>query len=227
VHALDLAKTLAPLTLQPSLLQRSSRVIVIDPGHGADNLGAKSAVSDRYEKEFVLDWARRLAPLLRAQGWSVYLTRTNDTEVSLPDRLALADDVHADLFVSLHFNSSDQVQSRADSCGLETYCLTPVGMPSSLTRHYEDPVNQAFPNNAFDEENFCYAVRLHQALVRATHRKDRGVRRARFMTILRGQNRPAVLLEAGYLTCPSEAQLIASSQYRQKLAEAVAKALTE
>jgi N-acetylmuramoyl-L-alanine amidase len=227
LHALDLAKTFEPLTLDPTVLRRPGRVIVIDPGHGGDNYGAKSVLSGKFEKEYVLDWAFRLERLLTAQGWTVHLTRTNDTDVSLADRVAFADRVHADLFLSLHFNSSDQPHARSNQGGVETYCLTPAGMPSTLTRQFSDEINQAYPNNHFDLENYHFATRLHRALVQATGRKDRGVRRARFMGVLRGQERPAVLLEGGYLTDPEEARLIATEDFRQKLAEAVAKALSD
>jgi len=94
-----------------------------------------------------------------------------------------------------------------------------------LTRDYEDDTALVFPNNTFDRQNFQYAFRLHSALVETTGGVDRGVRRARFMGVLRTQNRPAVLLEGGYLSNPREAQLIGQPEYRQKLAEAVAKAL--
>ena len=66
---------------------------------------------------------------------------------------------------------------------------------------------------------------MHRSVVEALCAGDRGVKRARFMGVLRGQNRPAVLIEAGYLSNPAEAKKIASADYRQKLAEAVAKAL--
>jgi N-acetylmuramoyl-L-alanine amidase len=227
LHQLDLAKTLAPLTLRPALLLQSNRVVMLDPGHGGDNRGAKSAVADHYEKEFALDWAFRLERLLKAAGWTVYLTRTTDVDVPLADRVGFADAVHADLFISLHFNSTDQPQSRTEQGGIETYCLTPVGMQSSVTRHFEDEPGRAYPNNSFDDQNYLYASRLHRAIVAATQRRDRGLRRARFMGVLRGQNRPAVLVEGGYLTHPAEARLIGNPDYRQKLAEAVAAALAE
>ena len=163
----------------------------------------------------------RLEPLLASNGWNVVLTRTTDVDTSLSNRVTLADEVNADLFVSLHFNSG----ARQDQAGIETYCLTPTGMPSTLTRDYEDDVSRVFPNNAFDEENLQYAVRLHRAVLEGTGGSDRGVRRARFMVVLRGQNRPAVLVEGGYLSNLREAQSIADPEYRQKLAEAVAKAL--
>jgi N-acetylmuramoyl-L-alanine amidase len=123
--------------------------------------------------------------------------------------------------LSLHFNSA----SRGDQSGVETYCLTPAGLPSTLTRDYEDDSAAVFPNNAFDHQNLQYALRLHRALVETTGGMDRGVRRARFMGVLRPQNQPALLLEGGYLSNPREARLIGQPEYRQKLAEALAKAL--
>jgi N-acetylmuramoyl-L-alanine amidase len=98
-------------------------------------------------------------------------------------------------------------------------------MSSSLTRGYEDDPRQSFPNNAFDEQNLALAVRLHRALLGVNGGEDRGVRRARFQAVLRGQNRPAVLIEGGYLSNPAEARRIGDPAYRQKLAEAIAKAL--
>lgn len=226
LHHLDLTKSLTPLTQPAGLLLKRDRVIVIDPGHGGENYGAKSALGDRHEKEFALDWALRLERLLRNAGWTVHLTRTADVEVPLTNRVTFADSVHADLFISLHFNSNPQPQKRPDQGGIETYCLTPAGMPSSVTRNYEDELRQVFPNNAFDPENYLYAARIHRALVETTERRDRGLRRARFMGVLRGQARPAILVEGGYLTDPAEARLISSPEYRQKLANAIAKALT-
>jgi N-acetylmuramoyl-L-alanine amidase len=220
VHALDLKKTVQPLisagTIYPA---RTNRVIVIDPGHGGEDSGAKSTLGSRYEKEFTLDWARRLASLLSAKGWQVYLTRANDSELALSNRVAIAEQCKADLFVSLHFNSAapDNEQS-----GLETYCLTPTGMPSSLTRGFEDDATLTFPNNSFDGQNLQLACATHRALLRVNGNHDRGVRRARFPGVLRGQQRPAILIEGGYLSNPREARLISDPGYRQKLAQAAA-----
>jgi N-acetylmuramoyl-L-alanine amidase len=221
VHSLDARKNLLPLAQLSTPPHETNPVVVIDPGHGGENTGARSVRDDRFEKDFTLDWALRLQPLLEGRGWKVYLTRTNDVDLILPDRVALAAERKASLFLSLHFNSA----ARRDQSGLETYCLTPAGLPSTLTRDYEDDTALAFPNNAFDSQNLRYALRLHRSLVGTTGGVDRGVRRARFMGVLRTQNRPAVLLEAGYLSNPREAQLIGQPEYRQKLAEAVAKAL--
>lgn len=222
LHTLDAQKNLQPLLAPVPLPARSNRVIVIDPGHGGVNPGTKSVLGNFYEKDYALDWARRLAPLLATNGWTVFLTRTNDTDVSLADRVAFTEARRADVFLSLHFNSA---APNPEPHGLETYCLTPPGMPSNLTREYEDDPKLVFPNNAFDQQNLQYAAHLHRALIGVGGTADRGVARARFMGVLRGQRRPAVLLEGGYLSNPHEARRIADPAHRQQLAEAVARAL--
>jgi len=223
VHALDLKKTLQPLVLGgPVHFQRTNLTIVIDPGHGGEDSGTKSVLGHQYEKEFTLDWARRLAWLLTTNGWRVFLTRTNDTDLSLSNRIAFAEAHKAGVFVSLHFNSAAPNEQQA---GLETYCLTPTGMPSTVTRGFGDDAALAFPNNAFDAQNLQFALLLHRALLQVNGRCDRGVRRARFLGVLRGQHCPAILIEGGYLSNPQEARRIADPEYRQKLAKAVAQAL--
>jgi N-acetylmuramoyl-L-alanine amidase len=223
VHALDVRKNIEPLLRGFPVLAKTNRVIVIDPGHGGLNPGARSVADGRLEKELLLDWARRLSPLLEEKGWRVCLTRANDADVSLADRVAFAERQHADFFLSLHFNSSGV--GGHEQAGLETYCLTPAGMPSSLTRGFGDDMTQTFPNNAYDEQNLQYALRLHRALLAVNGDVDRGVRRARFLGVLRGQHRPAVLVEGGYLSNPEEARRIGNPAHRQKMAEAIAKAL--
>ncbi len=222
VHGLDLQKNLEPLLLGEPLTFGTNRVLVLDPGHGGINVGTHSLMDGRFEKEFTLDWARRIQSLLATNGWTVFLTRTGDTDIALSNRVAFAEAHHADLFISLHFNSAapDTKQN-----GLETYCLTPMGMPSTLTRGYSDLWTDRFPNNGFDAENLLLATRLHMALLQASGEEDRGIRRARFMGVLLGQKRPAVLIEGGYLSNSREAKKIESPEFRQKLAEAVAAAL--
>jgi N-acetylmuramoyl-L-alanine amidase len=220
IHRLDLQKNLVPLLVGSSPHDLSRRTIVLDAGHGGTDSGTRSAEGD-LEKDYTLDWALRLAKLLRAEGWTVALTRTNDVQMSLAERVAFADRHKADLFLSLHFNATAQPYH----AGIETYCVTPIGMPSNVTRGYEDNATLVFPNNLFDAQNLQLAVNIHRAILKATDGRDRGVRRARFLSVLRAQNRPAVLIEGGYLSNPDEAQLIVSEAYREKLAQAVADAL--
>ena len=222
LHGLDLQKSVEPFLCDPPTAYGTNRVIVIDPGHGGINAGTVSVGDRRPEKEFTLDWARRLQPLLEREGWQVFLTRSNDVDIALSNRVNVAENRRADVFLSLHFNSSAPDQRPA---GLATFCLTPVGMPSNITRDYPDFLFQGFPNNSYDTQNVQLAERLQRALLRATSMEDRGVNRARFMGVLRGQHRAAVLIEAGFLSNPREARRIADPDFRQKLAEAVASAL--
>jgi N-acetylmuramoyl-L-alanine amidase len=221
VHVLDLEKNIEPL-LRGAAPVYPNRVIVLDPGHGGAQGGALSVLDNRPEKEFTLDLARRLKRLLEAEHWQVFLTRTNDADVALSNRVSFAESHHADLFISLHFNSAapDRRQS-----GLETFCLTPTGMPSTLTRGYPDILTDRYPNNEFDARNFQLAMRVHKAALRSSGEEDRGVRRARFLGVLRGEKRPAILIEGGYLSNPHEAERIENPDFRQALAEGIATAL--
>ena len=221
VNAIDITKVLQPLLLTNETPRKKGGVIVIDAGHGGSNDGAISHDKKLKEKNLTLDWARRVEKLLQGTDWQVYMTRTNDTFLSLTQRVAFAEAKKADIFVSLHFNSF----SKPSEAGLESYAMTPVGMASHVTRDFADDINVPVPNNEFDIDNFLLAYDMHRAMLRKTGCKDRGVRRARFMTVLRDQRRPAVLLEGGYLSNPEEAKLIATPEYRQKLAEAVVEAL--
>jgi len=222
IHWLDARKTLQPLLTNAVVAPQHQPTVVLDPGHGGKDVGTRNCVNGHFEKDYTLDWAMRLRPLLEANGWKVVLTRTSDVDLALSNRVLLAEQLKADLFLSLHFNSGEP---NRELSGLETYCLTPHGMTSHLVRGYEDDPKQLYPNNAFDEQNYRVAFALHRAVLGQTQAADRGLRRARFMTVLRGQNRPAVLIEAGYLSNPNEARRIATPAYRQSLAAAVAQAV--
>jgi N-acetylmuramoyl-L-alanine amidase len=224
VHRLDAERSLLPLLSAARSTLKPGAIILIDPGHGGRTPGTVNVANGRWEKEFTLDWALRIQRLLVTNNCKVYLTRTNDVDIALSNRVTLADQLHADLFVSLHFNS---ISSNREPNGIETYCTTPCGMPSSVSRDYDDNPATVFPNNGFDEQNLLLALQLHRSLITTTGAADRTVRRARFLGVLRQQNRPAVLIEGGYLSNPKEARSIADPAYRQRLSEAVARVLRE
>jgi N-acetylmuramoyl-L-alanine amidase len=226
IEALDISKNIEPLLHPLALPPNTNRVIVIDPGHGGSNAGTTSVLDGSHEKQYTLDWAKRLASILAVNGWKVFLTRTNDTDISLEDRASFADACKADVFISLHFNAPASARDQGEA-GIETYCVTPTGLPSTLKRDYEDNPALVYPNNTFDAENLRYAMQVQRSILKVTAARDRGVGRARFMKVLRLQNRPAVLVEGGYLSNPREARHIQDPVYRQRLAEAVAAALIE
>ncbi len=112
VHALDVRKNFVAAAGQARPPAGTNRVIVIDPGHGGTDIGTANVLNGHFEKEYTLDWARRLQALLATNGWTVWLTRTNDVTVPLPNRVAFAEQHKADLFLSLHFNSAFPDRSR-------------------------------------------------------------------------------------------------------------------
>ncbi len=220
VHRVDYQKTLHPLLwpIQP-VWWSTNRLIVIDPGHGGKDAGSESIDRRYFEERVTLDWAHRLALVLQKHGYRVALTRTNDADMSLAERVLFAETLKADLFVSLHFNSAYPINHKR---GLETFVLTPPGLASSVVRDGEDNLRLAFPNNGFDLENLNLAWRVHKSVIARSGAIDRGVQRARFMGVLRGQSRPAILIEGGYLSNPDDAKRIGDPSYRQRLAEGVA-----
>lgn len=226
MHSIDIEKTILPLAV-PFYFNGAEKIVLLDPGHGGVNGGTQSPHTHQIEKNLTMDWALRVKRLLIGTGWTVMLTRTNDIDLTLAQRVALADEVQPDLFVSLHFNAMNAAAKSNAESGIETYCLTPAGLPSNITREFEDDPSKIFPNNQFDSENLQWAVRFHHQLLAATGAHDRGVRRARFMTVLRDQRRPAVLIEGGYLSSPNESRLLSEASYREKLAWAVAAAIVK
>lgn len=220
VHRVDYEKSLHPLLwpIQP-VWGSANRLIVIDPGHGGKDAGTESVDRRYFEETVTLDWALRLGSILRQQGYRVALTRTNDADMSLAERVLFAETRKADLFVSLHFNSAHAANQKR---GLETFVLTPPGLTSSVVRDGEDNPRLAFPNNGFDLENLNLAWRVHKSVISRSGALDRGVQRARFMGVLRGQSRPAILVEGGYLSNAEDARRIGDPAYRQRLAEGVA-----
>jgi N-acetylmuramoyl-L-alanine amidase len=223
VRDLDLENTIKPLLAGPgSPVGAKPKTIVIDPGHGGRDTGCVSVRNHNLEKGLTLDWAERLATLLRRCGYRVVLTRTNDMALSAAQRAQVAEDCHADLFVSLHFDYSE---ANADLSGVQAWSLAPVGVPTSRRQPPAENPWEALPNNRYDAESLRYAFRCQQALVASLGALDNGVHRVRYRGILADQERPAVLILGGYLSNPQEAEWIGNPAYRQRLAEALARGL--
>lgn len=216
VSRIDLAKTLEP-QLRPNMIRNLSRVqtIVLDPGHGGFDKGAISGYG--YEKDYTLDTARLLRPMLQAKGFRVVMTRESDVFVPLEVRAQIANATHDSVFVSLHFNATDHDPM---ATGFEIYSLTPRGAPST----YEDWLTQMSINMQNGTEADAASVELssciYHSLIGHIGEFDRGMKRARF-AVLRLTKIPAVLVEGGFLTERGESRLIAKSEWRNKLADAI------
>jgi len=210
------------------------RTIVIDAGHGGHDPGCIGP-GGLQEKDLVLDVARRLEKMVRSEikGAQVIMTRSQDEFVPLVERTAIANTKGADLFLSIHANSS---RNRTAS-GLETYIL-------SFTRNREEQ-ELALRENEMSEETFKDFQGLVQAITLTGKRdesrdfaanvqgamvanlrphnslvKDRGVRRAPLLVLV-GSNMPAVLAEIAFVSHPQEEKLLRTSEYRDRIARSL------
>jgi N-acetylmuramoyl-L-alanine amidase len=199
------------------MIQKLGRVrtVVLDPGHGGFDKGAISGYG--YEKDYALDLARLLRPLLQAKGFRVIMTRESDVFLPLELRARIANATSDSIFVSLHFNATDRDPIAS---GFEIYSLTPRGAPST----YEDGLTLASVNVQNGTEEDAASVELscciYHSLLGQIGEFDRGIKRARF-AVLRLTKIPAVLIEGGFLTERGESRLIANPGWRQKLADAI------
>ena len=211
---LDLRTTLEPI-LSPGLSRTTVpiKTICLDPGHGGRDPGNHSGPNQ--EKKYTLLLAQELRAQLMKAGFKVFLTRTSDEFIELSDRPQIARKRNADLFISLHFNAFPQPTAR----GAEVYCLTPAGAPSTNARG-EGAGSGSFPGNRLNSKNMLLAYDLQQSLTRSLSVEDRGVHRARF-AVLRDATIPAVLVEGGFMSHPSEGRKIFDPAYRREMARAI------
>lgn len=229
IAQVDLQKTIAPL-LRPAdhaaALPARPRVIVLDAGHGGTDPGKYNLKYRLNEKDMTLDVVLRLKKLLEARGDRVLLTRKDDTRfssnplVDLQRRADFANRADADLFLSIHFNAVEAKDSQRVT-GSETYVLTPQGMLSTSDQEKDDLTDAAFTGNRHDLPNVLLGYFLHRKLIDRLETSDRGYKRARF-AVLRFVNCPAALVEAAYLSNDEEAARVATPEFRQEIAAAIA-----
>lgn len=212
---LDAIHTLNPLVFPARLAGRRVTTICLDPGHGGKDTGFR--IGSHYEKVYTLALAQELRDQLTSAGYHVFLTRTRDEFVELPDRPGQANRRGADLFISLHFNCS--TVDAANVQGPETYCITPVGASSSNAQGEGADHGPAIGNRC-EARSLLLAHAVQGSLVRNLGVEDRNVRRARF-AVLRDAEMPAILIENGYMSHPVEGRKIFTAAYRRQLAAAI------
>ncbi len=217
ISPVDLNQTLLPL-LKPAQARpgRTITTICLDPGHGGKDPGEH--LGGRLEKSCTLQLARELREQLLKAGFKVILTRTSDTTMDLTTRTELARRRQADLFLSLHFNSSPE--ARSDVRGIETYCLTPAGARSSNTAAGQTGDTRILPANRNNSASLRLAYLTQKKLVQQLGAEDRGVKRARY-EVLREAEMPAILIEGGFLSHPTEGKKIFEPAYRKQMAQAI------
>jgi N-acetylmuramoyl-L-alanine amidase len=207
--------------------------IVIDPGHGGHDTGTIGP-NGLEEKDLVLDVGRRLGKLLEARlGAEVVYTRKDDTFIPLETRTAVANQARADLFVSIHANSSHDPDAR----GVETYYLNFTSSPEALEvaarenavsaksiYELQDLVKKiALKEKIEESREFAGDVEqsLHSGLAaKSPGIRDRGVKKAPFIVLI-GANMPSILAEISFVSNPTDEHRLATSEYRQRIAESL------
>src|SRR5213595_1971586 len=216
VSRTDLAKTIEPL-LRPQRVPNAGKVetVVLDPGHGGHDKGALSRYGS--EKDFALDVARTLRPLLQAKGLRVIMTREGDYFVPLEVRAQIANAARNSIFVSIHFNATND---DPNATGFEIFSFTPRGAPSTSDSAVAPSALSTQPGSTVDAQSMALSACVYHSLLGHLPEYDRGIKRARF-AVLRLTKVPAVLIEGGFLTERGESKLISNKEWRAKLAGAI------
>jgi len=216
VSRTDVAKTIEP-QLRPHRVPNAGKVetVVLDPGHGGHDRGAVCRYG--YEKDFALDVARKLRPLLQAKGLRVIMTREGDYFVPLEVRAQIANAARNSIFVSIHFNATDR---DPNATGFEIFSFTPRGAPSTSDDWVTPTSLSMQAGSEVDAQSMALSACIYHSLLGHIPEFDRGIKRARF-AVLRLTRVPAVLVEGGFLTERGESQLIAEKDWRTKLAQAI------
>jgi len=209
--------------------------IVLDPGHGGHDTGTVGPEGLR-EKDLVLDIAKRLGALIEERMSSeVIYTRSDDTFIPLEQRTDIANQAKADLFLSIHANSSPL----RTAFGVETYYLNFTTSKAALDLAARE--NAGSQQSIFElqdllekialrdkvDESREFAGRIQSALFsfsskNDSHARDRGVRKAPFVVLI-GASMPSVLAEIGFISNAHDESTMKKAEYRQRLAEALYK----
>lgn len=222
-----------------------AQTILIDPGHGGEDCGAKSFLKRSgmprkkiCEKDVALSMAKKIQKHLADTDYQVFLTRSIDREVSLEERARLADVLKADLFISVHINASTSTGSN----GFETFYLN--NHDSAAVRRVEEienrdsdgelnMVNKILTDLVIDRtapRSKLLADNIHHHIGQNIQAKyglnDRGVKPALFY-VLALTKRPAILLEAGFLSNKQELKMVTSEEFQELYSKGVAQGLKE
>jgi N-acetylmuramoyl-L-alanine amidase len=212
------------------LASRTGPLVVVDPGHGGEDQGARGPGGEQ-EKDITLAVSRLIVQRLQVAGITARLTREGDDTLALVDRTALANRLKADVFVSVHLNASPAKGAR----GAETYFMNADATDSqaaqAAARENASASGDGLQLILWDlahVANLDASSRLAGAIqsqLNALHGiTDRGIKQAPFV-VLTGATMPAALVEVGFLSNPDEAQRLLTPEFQDEIATAVAQAI--
>lgn len=179
-------------------IKPSDRVIVIDAGHGGKDPGASSPNGVR-EKDLNLTMSLKLEAALKSLGYNIVMTRSDDTNVGLYDRPEVANRINADIFISMHANST----TNSAVSGIEVlYCPATTGSKKTVDQH-------PLARMVMDE------------ILKSTGGKERGVIKRPDLVVLNRTNMPSILIETGFLSNADEEKLITNDSYQNKMIQGI------
>lgn len=214
------------------------RKVVVDAGHGGKDTGAIGPHGVR-EKDMALSMARRLAARLKALGFDVVMTRSDDRFVSLDDRTRIANDAHADLFISIHCNAA----KRRKLEGVETWTLNVASdryaarlaafenadadhTVSDLRMILADLATKANASDARDLAQSVQSSIIRTLRSRVGSVRDHGVKQALFYVLL-GTHMPSILVETGFISNPADEARLKSPRFQEGTAEAISRGVKD
>ena len=233
----EMPAPLAKTASTKKITSAKGKVIVLDAGHGGDDPGAVNG--HLKEKNIVLSIVQKAGKELQGRGYKVYYTRSKDKFINLRDRTKYANDKAADLFISIHANAAPNKAKAASMRGIETFFLSPARSERSKNAAALENKSDVDEMNYFSKQTFLNFLNrekiiasnklaidvqrevLAQAKTVIPKTADGGVREAPFWVLV-GALMPAVLVEVGYITHPSEGELINNSKYQDALANGLA-----
>lgn len=215
----------------------SRRIVMLDPGHGGIDTGAIGGNGSK-EKHVVLAIAKIVRTLLRNRGIDARLTRTGDTFIPLYDRVEIAHQHGADLFMSIHADGF----TNPSAAGASVFALSNRGASSAMAKYLSDRENAADDvagKKAKDKDHLLQQVlfdlvqtdTIKNSLtlgshilrqIKPVHRlHSRNTEQAAFV-VLKSPSIPSVLVETSFITNPQEEKLLGTTAFRQKIASAIA-----
>lgn len=177
------------------------KIVVVDAGHGGKDTGTYAKFGNWDEKDFNLDFVKKIQESWNHDNVKLYFSRLEDTEVTLAERVKFANNLQADLFVSLHCNSSDE----NSGSGLEAL----------------------YKSNKYVTDSKIFANKCLKALEECTGLTNRGLLKGKRIYIIRNAKMPTVLLELGFLSDSGDLVYLSKETNRKKMAETICQVIWE
>ena len=202
----------------PFATSNYQKVIFLDPGHGGKDPGAQYL--GLKEKDLNLQVSMQLKTKLESLGYKVIMSRSSDIDVDfITERSRMSNETNADMFISIHFNATGHGLNSGED-GIQTYTYLPTGnIPSVINKKWHD-------NPTRLKYSYKLGSYIHQSVLATTHAKDAGLL-AKSFAVLRETNKPAVLLELGYMDDSKESQKIRTKEYQQKLVDGIVQGIQQ